>query len=104
MIDGNRNGSVVKFVNGEDSTAVLSGLTVTNGLAWGGGGISCQVSSSPSLVNVTISGNTASWGGGIDCSDNSNPSLVNVTITGNSTSWGGGGGASLGPAFYSAVG
>ena len=32
IIDGNQSGSVVKFVSGEDTTAVLTGLTITNGL------------------------------------------------------------------------
>jgi len=91
VIDGNQNGSVVKFENGEDNFAVLYGFTISNGYTYGsGGGICCYYNSSPSLVNVTISGNTASSGGGICCSSSS-PSLTNVTITGNSTSDRGGG-------------
>jgi hypothetical protein len=31
IIDGNQNGSVVTFINDEDSTAVLCGFTITNG-------------------------------------------------------------------------
>ena len=31
IIDGNQNGRVVRFIGGEDSTAVLSGFTITNG-------------------------------------------------------------------------
>ena len=31
IIDGNQNGSVVKFENGEDLTSVLCGFTITNG-------------------------------------------------------------------------
>jgi len=31
VIDGNQNGSVVTFENWEDSTAVLTGFTITNG-------------------------------------------------------------------------
>ena len=37
IIDGNQNGSVVIFENGEDSTAVLSGFTIMNGYASGSG-------------------------------------------------------------------
>jgi len=33
IIDGNQSGSVVTLENGEDPTAVLSGFTITNGLA-----------------------------------------------------------------------
>jgi len=81
VIDGDSSGSVVMFENGEDSTAVLSGFTITNGLFFFGGGIYCA-DSSPTLVNVTINGNTSFDGGGIYC-EHSNPSLVNVTVTGN---------------------
>ncbi len=91
VIDGNQNGSVVKLENGEDSTAVLCGFTITNGYDYfiNGGGIYCS-NSSPSLVNVTITNNYAEQcGGGIYC-ENSSPILQNVTITGNSATFGGG--------------
>ena len=39
IIDGDSSGSVVTFNHGEDSTAVLSGFTITNGAAENGGGI-----------------------------------------------------------------
>ena len=104
VIDGNQNGSVVTFESGEDSTAFLTGFTITNGLVSGsypvyyGGGISFRDNSSPSLANVTITGNSAVSGGGILCYGSS-PSLTNVTITGNSSSSGwhecGGGGIYL---------
>jgi len=116
IIDGNQNGSVVTFHNGEDSTAVLTGFTITNGLSTpGGGGISCWSSSptihnmiimnnatysgdgggiycsnsSPSLENVIVTGNYSISGGGIKC-NNSSPSISNVTIIGNSANEGGG--------------
>ncbi len=38
IVDGDSSGSVVLFINGEDSTAVLSGFTITNGAAESGGG------------------------------------------------------------------
>ncbi len=97
IIDGNQNGSVVTFENGEDSTVVLTGFTLTNGQGGGsypdntGGGITCKNSSFPSLENLTITGNSAvDDGGGICCRNNSSPSLENVTITGNSSNYGGG--------------
>ena len=115
IINGNLIGSVVTFENGEDSTAVLTGFTITNGFADYGGGIFCYESSpslenvtitgnssyylgggiycyncSPSLDNVTITDNSAEYGGGIYCGWYSSPSLENVTISGNSAYWGGG--------------
>ena len=90
IIDGNQNGSVVTFENGEDSTTILEGFTIQNGSAEVGGGIYC-FHSNPSLENVTVSGNTASGnGGGISC-DLSSPSLENVTVSGNTAESGGGG-------------
>jgi predicted outer membrane repeat protein len=93
IIDGNQNGSVVKFENGEASTAVLRGFTIQNGLVGSssGGGIGCSDFSSPTLTNVTITNNSAGYhGGGISCSD-SDLTLTDVTITGNSVSNSGGG-------------
>lgn len=91
VINGNQNGSVVKFASGEDSTAVLNGFTVKNGFAtWHGGGINCY-NSNPSLSNVRIIENHAEWdGGGIRC-HSANPSLKDITISGNSSVWNGGG-------------
>ena len=57
IIDGNQAGSVVTFENGEDTTAVLSGFTITNGMATDGGGIYCWFSS-PKLENNIIVNNT----------------------------------------------
>ncbi len=71
IIDGDRNGSVVSFMNGEDSTAVLMGFTITNGTGrpdWtgdlGGGGVYC-VRSSPTLSYLKVTGNRARYGGGL---------------------------------------
>ena len=83
IIDGNQAGSVVAFENGEDSTAMLSGFTITNGLATSGGGIYCGSNSSPIVTDVVITGNSAYTGGGIYCGSNSNPSLTHVIITDN---------------------
>ncbi|UCH09204.1 MAG: M6 family metalloprotease domain-containing protein, partial [Fidelibacterota bacterium] len=108
VIDGDRSGSVVTFENGEDSTAVLSGLTITNGKARSGGflgdggGIYCS-NSSPVITNVDINGNTAELGGGIYLS-NSSPKLVNVSVSGNWTysegSWSGGFAPGIGGGIY----
>jgi len=82
IIDGNQNGSVVTFVNGEDTTAVLIGFTITNGTNTGGGGIFCNASS-PKLEYLAIIENTANVGGGI-LYIQSNTSMKNLTIYGNS--------------------
>jgi len=105
ILDGNQNGSVVKFVNGEDSMAVLMGFSITNGagtvvsqpngLSFLGGGIYC-VDSSPILYNLIILDNgigeydICDNGGGIYLTGDCSPSLVNVTISGNSAQRGGG--------------
>ena len=84
IIDGNQNGSVVTFVNGEDTTAVLTGFTIKNGSSTVGGGIFCN-SSSPSLEYLAIIENTANVGGGI-LFIQSNSCLKNLTFYGNSGS------------------
>lgn len=81
IIDGNHNGSVVRFVNGEDSAAVLEGFTIRNGNSRSshedGGGIYCS-GASPTIKDNTISGNRArDDGGGIYCESSS------MTISGN---------------------
>ncbi len=57
-IDGNNSGTAVIFASGEDSTAVLKGFTVQNGICIeGGGGIICY-NSSPLIVYNTIRNNS----------------------------------------------
>ncbi|MCS5654274.1 MAG: right-handed parallel beta-helix repeat-containing protein, partial [Candidatus Marinimicrobia bacterium] len=92
IIDGNNNGSVVSFVNNEDSTVVLTGFTIQNGSGTlinatqsHGGGIYCK-GASPSLKNLKIINNSATtWGGGINCSFSAHPIISNVIIQGNKT-------------------
>ncbi|MBN1995423.1 MAG: DUF1565 domain-containing protein [Anaerolineae bacterium] len=92
VIDGNRDGRVVTFENGEDSTAILGGFTITNGYVQGsehGGGIIC-LSSSPSLTNLRIIGNEAGGeGGGIYLAWSSS-NLRNLTLMNNVANGGGG--------------
>ena len=103
VLDGDNAGSVVSFQNGEDSTTILCGFTITHGNGNYadpdgdgnyynyGGGIYC-LNSSPNLRNLIISGNTGDYGGGggIFCYSAS-PLLQDVDITGNSTNDVGGG-------------
>ncbi len=89
IIDGNQNGTVVSFENGETTGAVLTGFTITNG---SGGGISCVYASYPRLENLVIIGNYAEYnGGGILCGAYASPSLENVIISNNSAGGNGGG-------------
>ncbi len=83
VIDGNEEGSVVTFENGETEYAILIGFLLTNGRAESGGGIHIR-GASPVIQNVVISQNRAGHnGGGIFCSDNSNPLINGCIITGN---------------------
>ncbi|MCK4653974.1 MAG: hypothetical protein KAU01_05990, partial [Candidatus Cloacimonetes bacterium] len=91
IIDGNQNGSVVTFDSGEDTTAVLTGFTITNGNANPyGGGVNC-FEASPTLSNLHIINNYAHYGGGISCSTNSSPIIKNVLISNNTAEGRGGG-------------
>jgi len=85
IIDGGRNGSVVTFKRGEDSTAVLNGFKIINGSSVRGGGIYC-IKSNPTLINLKISDNI---GGGLYFHE-SNSNLKNLTIINNTSTLGGG--------------
>lgn len=94
IIDGNANGTVVTFNNGEGSTAVLTGFTLRNGNRTEigsiyGGGIYC-VLASPTLSNLIITENTAYHGAGM-CCDESDPIIRDVVIKNNTSTYTGGG-------------
>jgi|GEM_PF-1968630 len=77
------------FHNGEDSTAVVEGFTIRGGRAELGGGISCQSSSSPMVINCVFEENVAWQGGGIFC-ESSSPTIINCTFVENyGSSYGG---------------
>lgn len=97
IIDGNQDGHVVEFSSGEDSTAILYGLVITNGYVTGsmphncGGGIYCKSYSNPSLKYLKVINNYASNdGGGIFC-DDSSPIIENSLIKNNTAEDYGGG-------------
>ncbi len=109
IIDGENNGSVVSFKNGEGKEAVLSGFTITGGSGtwkegtfeyksekveyknyYGGGVLVCD-GSSPVLKNNIISGNAAGGGGGVFIAGESFATLEGNTVKGNNASRGGGG-------------
>jgi parallel beta-helix repeat protein len=86
IIDGNGDGSVVYFWNGEGPNSVLDGITIRNGYGndcWSGGGISLYTAS-PTIKNCKIVGNTGiPNGGGIICLFSSSPLIENCEIRGN---------------------
>ena len=88
IIDGDSSGSVVIFESGEDSTAVICGLTIQNGFAEYGGGIHCNNNSNCIISHNIISSNTAATfyggqGAGIFCGTDSNPRINNNLISEN---------------------
>ena len=90
VIDGNQNGPVVTFENGEDANSVLAGFTITGGNAESGGGIYCE-QSAPALSYCMIMGNYADHYGGGMYSNSCSPTLVNCMFRNNSVDWFGGG-------------
>lgn len=58
ILDAAGSGSVVSFTRGEGRDSVLSGFTITGGLAERGAGIFCE-NSSPTISDNVISGNLA---------------------------------------------
>jgi hypothetical protein len=71
IIDGDSVATVVTFVSGEDTTAVITGFTIQNGRGFGyhpngtGGGITCKDSSFPKIIKNRIIENYSDYGGGI---------------------------------------
>jgi parallel beta-helix repeat protein len=78
IIDGNNIASVVTFNSKEDTTASITGFTITHGNHPSGGGIAC-INSSPKIEHNIIQDNIAapffvpggSTGGGIFCGNSS---------------------------------
>jgi hypothetical protein len=96
IIDGNQAGSVV-MIWGVDSTAVLTGFTITNGNSSNGGGICTgiffgrhPIGGSPTLRDLKVINNVATTGGGVCAPFGGRPSLFNVTVSGNTAETGGG--------------
>ncbi|MDP8220255.1 MAG: T9SS type A sorting domain-containing protein [Candidatus Stygibacter frigidus] len=90
IINGNGEGSVVTFQNGESSMSVLSGFTIKNGDSIQGGGIYCTNDSNPYLFKLIITENIADNGGGIYL-DNSSPNIEELIISENRAEGFGGG-------------
>jgi hypothetical protein len=97
-LDGNQAGSVVKVNPATDPKAVvaISNLTITNGNAQNGGGVSV-VGARVTLANVQISDNTARGAGGglylnspLGTPVGTGVTCTHCTITGNKAVYGGG--------------
>jgi predicted outer membrane repeat protein len=100
VIDGNKDGSVVVFINSETADSVIEGFTITNGNAFvnplfdHGGGVRC-VNSSPTIKANIITKNyppgVCGLGGGIYCEGiGFSPTIVDNTISENEADSGGG--------------
>ena len=101
IIDGDQAESVVEINGGVDTSAVLKGFTLKNGLAdeysihpspfaGDGGGISITNSSNPTITDLIITDNEAGVGGGISIKSESDPIISNVVIFNNFGFSGGG--------------
>ena len=77
VIDGNENGSVAMFTNGESENAVLQGFTLKSG--------------NGNYADPDENGSYYTYGGGVYC-QNTSPILKDLIITENSGHEGGGGG------------
>jgi len=88
IIDAENNGSVVRFINGEQPDSILDGFTIQNGSNDTGAGIQIYASSNgtvsrPTIKNCVITNNNASLsGGGLDM-DNSEPYIIQCQINDN---------------------
>ncbi|HIJ69774.1 MAG TPA: hypothetical protein HPP87_00250 [Planctomycetes bacterium] len=79
------------FHSGETSDSKLTGLTITGGDNFLGGGIYCYNSSSPAISKCVITANSAVFGGAVAVgNNNSQPTISACTITENSAMVGGG--------------
>jgi parallel beta-helix repeat protein len=96
IIDCEGAGRGFFFHNGEGSTSVLQGFTITNGYSSGyseGGGGMYNYYSSPTVTNCTFSANSAVYGngGGGMLNEYSSPTVTNCRFSGNMASTYGGG-------------
>jgi predicted outer membrane repeat protein len=92
ILDGGGIDRVFMFANGEDDRSVIAGFIIQNGNAAGqGGGVLCDDSTSPTIMNNVFRGNNASNGGGAISLQDCSASIKNNLIIDNSSGWWGGG-------------
>lgn len=92
IVDADSMSRVFHFHSGEDSTSLLTGLTITGGYAENGGGIYCDTSS-PTISYNIITGNSVyeyPGGGGLYCNFSDSEIEHNI-ISNNYATWRGGG-------------
>jgi len=83
IIDGNHNGTVVRFNHSETAASVLSGFTIRNGYLDGGSGAGIAITSaSPTITSNVVTSNHAAAGLGIFVNGGL-PLIQNNTITNN---------------------
>jgi hypothetical protein len=96
IIDGDSAGTVVSFISGEDTSACITGFTITNGYTDGyGGGILCLNNSNPLICYNIIEDNISNNSGAGICGRQSSPTILKNTISNNriyNIYWGDGGG------------
>ena len=107
VIDGGRNGPVIRFAGGESSNTVLKGFTITGGsghrerlslehieqeniIGYLGGGILVSNNSKPRIEKNIIEDNFADYGGGIAVYE-ANPIILDNAIKSNHAQFYGGG-------------
>lgn len=92
ILDGGGIDRVFVFANGEDDRSVIAGFIIQNGNAAGqGGGVLCEDSTSPTIMNNIFRENYASNGGGAISLQDCSASIKNNLIVDNSSGWWGGG-------------
>ncbi len=91
-VDGMAVDSVVRILEPQDSTTIISGFTFRNGDAERGGGIRCE-DAAPRIIGNTFEDNTALWyGGGVYfAGDHAVPILTDNIFTANRVMDGSGG-------------
>ncbi len=90
IIDGNQNGTVVRFNCYYQLSAELIGFTIINGLGDNGGGVSLLQGKFMNLSHLVIKNNSASYGGGL-YNENTYLTLNDVKVINNSATNNGGG-------------
>jgi len=90
FIDGEGVRRGILCTNGETSSTIIEGFTITNGYANDGGGM-YNWSSSPTLTNCTFENNNAYFSGGGMWNNGSNPTLTDCTFANNTAEGSGGG-------------
>ena len=97
MIDGGGVARGFHFHSGEGADALVEGILITNGYAaTGGGGIYCEVYTSPTIRNCALIGNRASGGGAMWLYNHCDPQVIDCTFSGNTITGQNGGGLLIG--------